>query len=116
MERKELLSSDSRRNGTEEWIKQLRIIDSTTVTLFYNTIFKGGGRHPKTGKKKDCVNVHSVIHTNEGVPCDVQFTSAATNDSFMLAPSHYNHNEIVALDRAYYHGDKINKVSSTDQI
>jgi len=28
------LSSDSRRNGTEEWIKRLRIIDSTTVTLF----------------------------------------------------------------------------------
>ena len=56
------------------------------------------------------------MHANEGVPCDVQFTSAATNDSFMLAPSHYNYNEIVALDRAYYYGDKINKISSTDQI
>ena len=28
------LSSDSRRNGTAEWIKRLRIIDSTTVSLF----------------------------------------------------------------------------------
>ena len=28
------LSSDSRRNGCEGWIKQLRIIDSTTVSLF----------------------------------------------------------------------------------
>ena len=74
------------------------------------------GRHPKTGKKKGGVMVHSVIHANEGVPCYVQFTSAATNDSFMLAPSHYNHNEIVALDRAYYHGDKINKISSIDKI
>ena len=98
---KNLLSSDSRRNGTEEWIKQLRIIDSTTITLFSNAIFKGVGRHPRTGKKKGGIKVHSVIHANEGVPCDVQFTSAATNDSFMLAPSHYNHNEIVALDRAY---------------
>ena len=84
---KDILSSDSRRGGTEEWIKRLRIIDSTTVTLFSNTIFKGVGRHPKTGKKKGGIKVHAVIHANEGVPCDVQFTSAATNDSFMLAPS-----------------------------
>lgn len=95
------LSSDSRRNGTEEWIKRLRIIDSTTITLFSNAIFKGEGRHPKTGKKKGGIKVHSVIHANEGVHCDVQFTSAATNDSFMLAPSHYSNHEIVALDRAY---------------
>ena len=98
---RDILSSDSRRNGTEEWIKRLRIIDSTTITLFSNVIFKGVGRHPKTGKKKGGIKVHAVIHANEGVPCDVQFISAATNDSFMLAPSHYNHNEIVALDRAY---------------
>ena len=98
---KDLLSSDSRCHGTEEWIKQLRIIDSTTITLFSNTIFKGVGRHPKTGKKKGGIKVHAVIHANEGVPCDVQFTSAATNDSFMLAPNHYSHNGIVALDRAY---------------
>ncbi len=94
---KTFFASDSRRNGTEEWIKQLRIIDSTTITLFSNAVFKGVGRHPKTGKKKGGIKVHSVIHANEGVPCDVQFTSAATNDSFMLAPSHYSHNEIVAL-------------------
>ena len=108
---KNLLSSDSRRNGTEEWIKQLRIIDSTTITLFSNAIFKGVGRHPKTGKKKGGIKVHSVIHANEGVPCDVQFTSAATNDSFMLAPSHYNHNEIVALDRAYINYAKFEELT-----
>ena len=33
---KDILSSDSRRNGTEEWIRQLRIIDSTTITLISN--------------------------------------------------------------------------------
>ena len=108
---KELLSSDSRRNGTDEWIKQLRIIDSTTVTLFSNAIFKGVERHPKTGKKKGDVKVHSVIHANEGVPCDVQFTSAATKDSFMLAPNYYNHNEIVALDRAYINYAKFEELT-----
>ncbi len=105
------LSSDSRRNGTESWIKALRIIDSTTITLFSNMIFKGVGRHPKTGKKKGGIKVHSVIHANEGVPCDVRFTSAATNDSFMLAPSHYNHDEIVALDRAYINYEKFEELT-----
>ena len=105
------LSSDSRRNGTEEWIKRLRIIDSTTITLFSNAIFKGVGRHPKTGKKKGGIKVHSVIHANEGVHCDVLFTSAATNDSFMLAPSHYSNHEIVALDRAYINYDKFEELT-----
>ena len=108
---KDILSSDSRRNGTEEWIKQLRIIDSTTITLFSNAIFEGVGRHPKTGKKKGGIKVHSVIHANEGVPCDVQFTSAATNDSFMLALSHYSHNDIVALDRAYINYAKFEELT-----
>ena len=105
------LSSDSRRNGAEGWIKQLRIIDSTTISLFSNAIFKGVGRHPKTGKKKGGIKVHSVIHANEGVPCDVQFTSAATNDSFMLAPSHFNHDEIIAMDRAYINYAKFEELT-----
>lgn len=113
---KDILSSDSRRNGTEEWIRRLRIIDSTTITLFSNAIFKGVGRHPKTGKKKGGIKVHSVIHANEGIPCDVQFTSAATNDSFMLAPSHYGHNEIVALDRAYINYAKFEELTDRDVV
>lgn len=108
---KDILSSDSRRNGSEEWIKRLRIIDSTTVSLFSNTIFKGVGRHPKTGRKKGGVKVHAVIHANEGVPCDVQFTSAATNDSFMLAPNHYKRDEIAAMDRAYINYAKFEELT-----
>lgn len=108
---KDILSSDSRRNGTEEWIKRLRIIDSTTVSLFSNAIFKGVGRHPKTGKKKGGIKVHAVIHANEGVPCDVQFTSAATNDAFMLAPSHYKRDEIAAMDRAYINYAKFEELT-----
>lgn len=95
----------------KKWIKQLRVIDSTTLTLSSNAIFKSVGRHPKSGKKKGGIKVHSVIHANEGVPCGVQFTSAATNDSFILAPSHYGHNEIIALDRAYISYDKFEELT-----
>ena len=108
---KDVLSSDSRRNGAEDWIRRLRIIDSTTISLFSNAIFKGVGRHPKTGRKKGGIKVHSVIHANEGVPCDVQFTSAATNDSFMLAPSHYKRDEIAAMDRAYINYAKFEELT-----
>lgn len=95
------ISSDSRSHKEPAWMKRLQIIDSTTVTLFPNLIFKGVGRHPKTGKKKGGIKVHTVIHANEGVPSDIRFTSAATNDSFMLKPATLNKGDIMAMDRAY---------------
>ena len=110
------LTSDSRKEGCEDWIRRLRIIDSTTITLFSNTVFKGVGRHPKTGKKKGGIKVHSVIHANEGVPCDVRFTSAATNDSFMLAPSYYSHDDIIALDRAYINYEKFEELTQRNVV
>ena len=106
----------SRRNGIEEWIKRLRIIDSTTISLFSNVIFKGVGRHPKAGRKKGGIKVHSVIHANEGVPCDVRFTSAATNDSFMLAPTYYQHKEIVAMNRAYVNYEKFEELTDRNVV
>ena len=98
---REVLSSDSRSGRTPKWMKRLQIIDSTTITLFSNLIFKGVGRHPKTGKKKGGIKVHAVIHANEGAPSDVRFTSAATNDSFMLKPTNLGKGDLVAMDRAY---------------
>lgn len=98
---KDELSSDSRKRQTPLWLKRLQIIDSTTISLFSNLIFKGVGRHPKSGKKKGGIKVHTNIHANEGVPSDVKFTSAATNDSFMLMPTNYTTGNIIALDRAY---------------
>lgn len=34
--------------------------------------------------------MHTNIHANEGVTSGIKFTSAATNDSFMLKPTNYN--------------------------
>jgi len=80
-------------------MKRLQIIDSTTITLFSNLLFRGG-RHPKIGKKKGGIKVHTVIHANEGVPSDIKFTYAATNDSFMLKPFILSKGDIIAMDRA----------------
>ena len=45
--------------------------------------------------------MHTNIHANEFVPSDIKFTSAATNDSFMLKPANYNDGDIIAMDRVY---------------
>ena len=60
--------SDANARRSEKWMNRLQIIDSTTISLFSNLLFKGVGRNPKTGKKKGGIKVHTVIHANEGVP------------------------------------------------
>lgn len=111
-----VLSSDSRGRKTPKWMKQLQIIDSTTITLFSNLLFKGVGRHPKTGKKKGGIKVHTVIHANEGVPSDIKFTSAATNDSFMLKPMTLSKGDIMAMDRAYIDYEKFEQLTQRGVI
>lgn len=110
------LISDSRSGKHHKWMDRLQIIDSTTITLFSNLIFKGVGRHPKTGKKKGGIKVHTVIHANEGVPSDIKFTSAATNDSFMLKPSNLNKGDIMAMDRAYVNYEKFEELTQRGVI
>lgn len=105
------LCSDSRYSREPTWLKRLQIIDSTTVTLFSNAIFKGAGRNPKTGKKKGGINVHSIIAANEGVPSVVRFTSAATHDHFMLSPEKLTRGDLLALDRAYIDYEKFEQMT-----
>ena len=113
---KVIILADSRSRKTPKWMKRLQIIDSTTITLFSNLLFKGAGRHPKTGKKKGGIKVHTVIHANEGVPSDIKFTSAATNDSFMLKPSALSEGDIMAMDRAYIDYEKFQQLSERGVI
>ena len=105
------LSSDSRKKLVPKWLSRLQIIDSTTITLFSNLIFKGAGRHPNSGKKKGGIKVDVNIHANESVPSDVCFTSAATNDRFMLMPTIYDSGDILTLDRAYINYAKFEELT-----
>lgn len=45
------------------------------------------------------------------MPSDIRFTSAATNDSFMLKPANYNEGDIVAMDRAYIDYSKLEEMT-----
>ena len=110
------LSSDSRSNKEPKWMKRLRIIDSTTITLFSNILFKGVGRHPKSGKKKGGLKIHSMLHGGEGALENAQFTSAATHDSVMFVPSNLNPGEILAMDRAYIDYEKLEQMTQSGVI
>ena len=60
--------------------------------------------------------MHTVIHANEGVPSDIKFTSAATNDSFMLKPTTLSKGDIMAMDRAYIDYEKFEQLTQRGVI
>ena len=105
------LYSDSPNCGQPKWLKNLKIIDSTTISLFSNLVFKGVGRNPKTGKKKGGIKVHTEIFANENVPSDIKFTSAASHDQFALIPERYANEELIAFDRAYINYEKFSELT-----
>ncbi len=84
----------------KDWEKLLYMMDSTTITLFDN-ILKGVGRHPKSGKKKGGMKVHTVMKYHVGVPMVVQLTSAAKHDHYLLKEVHLPKGSNLAIDRAY---------------
>jgi hypothetical protein len=93
--------ADSRtEKGRKAWESQLYMMDSTTISLFDN-ILKGVGRHPKNGKKKGGLKVHTVMRYSVGVPMVVRLTSAATHDHWLLKEVHLPKDSTIAMDRAY---------------
>lgn len=84
----------------KQWEKLLHIMDSTTISLF-SSVLKGVGRHPKHGKKKGGIKVHTVLRADEGVPYSIHFTSAATHDHIMLRKLQLSNGTFLAMDRAY---------------
>ena len=81
-------------------VKNLKIVDSTTITLF-SDILKGVGRNPINGKKKGGVKMHTMINAMEDVPCLIRFSSAATHDHTFLKDLNLEKNSFVVFDKAY---------------
>lgn len=91
--------SDSRTYGLT--IKELLIVDSTTIRLF-SDILKGVGRNPKNdGKKKGGLKVHMLIDAVQSVGKFIHITAAKVHDKNFLkeiqAPAH----SMLVFDRAY---------------
>lgn len=63
--------------------KQIKLFDSTTISLFKD-ILKCTGRLPKDGKRKGGIKAHTMMNVDEKVPHLVWFTSAATHDHILF--------------------------------
>jgi len=90
--------SDSR--VCEPAVKDLKIVDSSTITLF-SDILKGVGRNPLNGRKKGGIKMHTMINAMEDVPCLVKFSSAATHDHTFLKDLELKKGSYVVFDKGY---------------
>ncbi len=85
---------------SEPAVKDLKIVDSSTITLF-SDILKGVGRNPLNGKKKGGIKMHTMINAMEDVPCLIKFSSAATHDHTFLKDLELKKSSYVVFDKGY---------------
>jgi hypothetical protein len=91
--------SDSRTYGLT--VKELLIIDSTTIRLF-SDILKGVGRNPKNdGKKKGGLKVHMLIDAVQSVAKFVRITEAKVHDKNFLSQIKVPGYSMLVFDKAY---------------
>jgi len=85
-------------------VKELYIVDSTTIQLFSSLVFKGVGRNPKDGgKKKGGLKVHMLVDALQDVGKFVKVTAAKVHDSKFLNELTLNPFSMVVFDKAYNH-------------
>ena len=91
--------SDSRLRGLS--IRNLKIIDSTTIRLF-SDILRGVGRNTLDGsRKKGGIKVHTLMDAFSGVAEFVRMTEAKVHDRQFLYHLDLAANSFVVFDKAY---------------
>lgn len=98
VEKYSFVLSDSR---VEEALgKKVKIVDSTTISLFKD-ILKCVGRKAINGKSKGGIKSHSVINADEKVPSLVWFSPATTNDHQFLEKLKCDKHTVYIFDKGY---------------
>jgi hypothetical protein len=91
--------SDSRLKGLS--IRNLKIIDSSTIQLF-SELLQGVGRNPKDGsRKKGGFKVHTMMDAFSGVAEFVRMTAAREHDRRFLYELELPSNSWLVFDKAY---------------
>ncbi|TXD63345.1 IS4 family transposase [Polaribacter glomeratus] len=80
--------------------KQIKIFDSSTISLFKD-IMGCVGRNPKSGKRKGGIKVHTVVNADEMVPSLVWFSEAKTHDHNFLKKLKCDENTVYVFDKGY---------------
>lgn len=93
--------SDSRLKGLS--IRNLKIIDSSTISLF-SEILRGVGRNKLDGsRKKGGIKVHAMMDAFSGVTEFVRVTSAKVHDKTFLPKLKLASESFIVFDKAYNH-------------
>jgi hypothetical protein len=87
---------DSRKKKTSK----LFIADSTTISLFQE-VMRSAGRNPLNGKRKGGVKVHTLVQSDEDVPCLIRFSSGAGHDSPFLKDIKLPDGSLIVFDKGY---------------
>lgn len=79
---------------------KLFIADSTTISLFQE-VMRSAGRNPLNGKRKGGVKVHTLVRSDEDVPCLIRFSSGAAHDSRFLKDIKLAEGSLLVFDKGY---------------
>ena len=81
-------------------VKDLYILDSTTITLFQQ-IMKAAGRPQINGRRKGGIKVHTLLKAAQDVPVRVAFSSGAAHDVGFLKLVPLQKGATVTFDKGY---------------
>lgn len=82
-------------------LRQLYILDSTTISLF-KAILKPAGRKRKDGKSKGGIKVHTLLKADTNMPSFIKYTASALHDQqFYKYIKELPDYSIIAFDKAY---------------
>jgi len=95
LQRYEHFLSDSRKNN-----KRFFIFDSTCITLFQE-VLKGLGLPKLNGRKKGGIKVHTLIDSQQNIPCMIRFSKGTANDVQYLKIVEVPKGSVVVFDRGY---------------
>ena len=97
--------ADSPKNSV---VKNMIIIDSTTISLF-KEILKNAGKKGVDGRRKGGIKVHMAVRADEDVPYLVRFSAGASSDVSFLKYIHLPPGSVAVMDRGYSSFSKYNE-------
>lgn len=89
---------------------KLYIADSTTISLFQE-ILPAAGRKSVDGRRKGGIKVHTLMKSDEDVPCMIRYTSSAAHDVSFLKHINLPEGSILVFDKGYNDYSQFNRFS-----
>jgi hypothetical protein len=59
------------------------MFDAPTISLFHE-VLRTGRQIPASGKRKGGIKVHTMLRSDQDIPCMIRYSPAAPNDSQFL--------------------------------